>query len=137
MLFKTEEGRCVCDSGLRRGPARCFGSTRLIIPGSKCNLCHIYEYPALWGYARVLYRIPGIAATCDIDECKLHYYGCPCMVNPSGVVPTGLLPAQARVTGPADPATSSLGPTTALIVSHSHRRSWPRQPDGALGENRL
>ena len=25
----------------------------------KCNLRHIYEYPALWGYARALYQMPG------------------------------------------------------------------------------
>jgi glutathionyl-hydroquinone reductase len=55
----------------------------------KCNLRHIYEYPALWRYARALYQMPGIAATCDIDECKLHYYGSLRMVNPSGVVPKG------------------------------------------------
>ena len=55
----------------------------------KCNLRHIYEYPALWEYARALYQMPGIAATCDIDECKLHYYGSLRMVNPSGVVPKG------------------------------------------------
>ena len=55
----------------------------------KCNLRHVYEYPALWGYARALYQMPGIAATCDIDECKLHYYGSLRMVNPSGVVPKG------------------------------------------------
>jgi glutathionyl-hydroquinone reductase len=55
----------------------------------KCNLRHVYEYSALWGYARALYQMPGIAATCDIDECKLHYYGSLRMVNPSGVVPKG------------------------------------------------
>ena len=55
----------------------------------KCNLRHVYEYPALWEYARALYQMPGIAATCDIDECKLHYYGSLRMVNPSGVVPKG------------------------------------------------
>jgi len=55
----------------------------------KCNLRHIYEYSALWGYARALYQMPGIAATCDIDEYKLHYYGSLRMVNPSGVVPKG------------------------------------------------
>jgi putative glutathione S-transferase len=55
----------------------------------KCNLRHIYEYPALWGYARALYQMPGIASTCDIEECKLHYYGSLRMVNPSGVVPKG------------------------------------------------
>ena len=75
----------------------------------KCNLRHLYEYPALWGYARALYEMPGIAATCDIDECKLHYYGSLRMVNPSGVVAGFHCAAGARVTGPADRATSGLG----------------------------
>ena len=29
----------------------------------KCNLRHVYEYPALWGYAREIYQIPGNAST--------------------------------------------------------------------------
>jgi putative glutathione S-transferase len=55
----------------------------------KCNIRHVYEYPALWAYTRALYQLPGIAATCDVDEYKLHYYGSLFMVNPSGVVPKG------------------------------------------------
>jgi glutathionyl-hydroquinone reductase len=55
----------------------------------KCNVRHLYEYAALWRYAQALYRMPGIADTCDIDQCKLHYYGSLRMVNPSGVVPKG------------------------------------------------
>ncbi len=55
----------------------------------KCNLRHVYEYSALWSYARALYQLPNIAATCDIDECKLHYYASLRMVNPSGIVPKG------------------------------------------------
>ena len=55
----------------------------------KCNLSHVYEHPALWSYTRALYQMPGIAATCDIDQCKLHYFGSLRMVNPSGVVPKG------------------------------------------------
>jgi putative glutathione S-transferase len=55
----------------------------------KCNLRHVYEYPALWPYARALYQIPKIAATCDLEQCKLHYYGSLRMVNPSGVIPKG------------------------------------------------
>ena len=69
----------------------------------KCNLRHVYEYPALWSYTRALYQMPGIAATCDIDEYKLHYYGSLRMVNPSGVVPKGpkldFTARQAQVTG--------------------------------------
>ena len=55
----------------------------------KCNLRHVYEYSALWSYARALYQTPSLAATCDIDVCKLHYYGSLRMVNPSGIVPKG------------------------------------------------
>jgi len=55
----------------------------------KCNIRHVYEYPALWSYTRALYQMPGIAETCDVDEYKLHYYGSLFMVNPSGVVPQG------------------------------------------------
>lgn len=55
----------------------------------KCNLRHIYEYPALWGYTRELYQMPGIAATVAIDEYKAHYYLSHRHINPSGVVPLG------------------------------------------------
>jgi len=55
----------------------------------KCNLRHVYEYPALWSFTRALYQEPGVAATCDIDQCKLHYYGSLRMINPNGIVPKG------------------------------------------------
>jgi glutathionyl-hydroquinone reductase len=55
----------------------------------KCNLRHIYEYPALWGYTRELYQMPGIAQTVAIDEYKTHYYGSQRDINPTGVVPLG------------------------------------------------
>ncbi|MFO7277342.1 MAG: glutathione S-transferase family protein [Pseudomonadota bacterium] len=55
----------------------------------KCNLRHVYEYPALWAYTRELYQIPGIAATVAIDEYKAHYYGSHRHINPSGIVPLG------------------------------------------------
>ena len=55
----------------------------------KCNLRHVYEHPALWSYARALYQTPRVAATCDIAQCKLHYYGSLRMINPNGIVPKG------------------------------------------------
>lgn len=55
----------------------------------KCNLRHVYEYPALWGYTRELYQMPGIAPTVAIDEYKIHYYGSHRHINPTGVVPLG------------------------------------------------
>jgi glutathionyl-hydroquinone reductase len=55
----------------------------------KCNLRHVYEYPALWGYAREIYQMPGNAGTVSIDEYKTHYYGSHRNLNPSGVIPLG------------------------------------------------
>jgi putative glutathione S-transferase len=55
----------------------------------KCNLRHVYEYPALWGYTRDLYQMPGIAQTVSIEEYKAHYYGRHRKLNPLGIVPAG------------------------------------------------
>jgi glutathionyl-hydroquinone reductase len=55
----------------------------------KCNLRHVYEYPALWDYTRALYQMPGVAGTVDLENFKTHYYGSQRSVNPSGVVPLG------------------------------------------------
>ncbi len=55
----------------------------------KCNLRHLYEYPALWGYTRELYQVPGIAETVSLEEYKAHYYGSHRHINPSGVIPLG------------------------------------------------
>ena len=55
----------------------------------KCNLRHVYEYPALWGYTREIYQLPGIAATVSLDEYKMHYYGSHRNLNPAGIIPLG------------------------------------------------
>ena len=55
----------------------------------KCNLRHVYEYPALWGYTRELYQMTGIADTIAIGEYKTHYYGSHRQINPTGIVPIG------------------------------------------------
>lgn len=57
----------------------------------KCNVRHVYEYPALWGYTRHLYQLPGVAKTVTLDDYKLHYYGSHRHLNPSGIVPVGPL----------------------------------------------
>jgi glutathionyl-hydroquinone reductase len=57
----------------------------------KCNLRHVYEYPALWRYTREIYALPGIAATVDVPVFKRHYYGSHRTINPSGVIPLGPL----------------------------------------------
>jgi len=55
----------------------------------KCNLRHVYEYPALWRYTREIYAMPGVAATVDLAVFKAHYYGSHKTINPSGVIPLG------------------------------------------------
>ena len=55
----------------------------------KCNLRHVYEYPALWGYTREIYQMPGNAETVSLDEYKMHYYGSHRNLNPSGIIPLG------------------------------------------------
>jgi putative glutathione S-transferase len=55
----------------------------------KCNLRHVYEYPALWDYTRRLYAIPGVAQTVDLTAYKLHYYGSHRTINPTGIIPSG------------------------------------------------
>jgi putative glutathione S-transferase len=55
----------------------------------KCNLRHVYEYPALWGFVRGLYQWPGVAATVKLAEIKRHYYASHKGINPSGIVPAG------------------------------------------------
>lgn len=57
-------------------------------PLFKCNLRHIYEYPAIWRYTRALHAVPGIAETVDVQIYKENYYSLR-NVNPSGVVPLG------------------------------------------------
>jgi putative glutathione S-transferase len=57
----------------------------------KCNLRRLTDYPALSAYARRLYEMPGIAATCDFEEYKRHYYGSHRTINPTGIVPLGPL----------------------------------------------
>jgi glutathionyl-hydroquinone reductase len=55
----------------------------------KCNLRHVYEYPALWDYTRALYRTRGVAETVDLRVFKTHYYGSHRKINPTGIIPLG------------------------------------------------
>ncbi len=57
-------------------------------PLFKCNLRHVYEYPSIWHYTRMLHAVPGIAETVDVQRYKENYYAIRA-VNPSGVVPLG------------------------------------------------
>jgi len=55
----------------------------------KCNLRHVYEYPALWRSVRAFHALPGVAKTIDLQNFKAHYYGSHKTINPSGVIPLG------------------------------------------------
>jgi putative glutathione S-transferase len=57
----------------------------------KCNLRHVYEYPALWAYTRDLYQMSGVASTVAMEEYKAHYYGSHRNLNPTGIIPVGPL----------------------------------------------
>ena len=59
----------------------------------KCNRRRIAEYPALLGYLRELYQVPGVADTVDLPRIKEHYYASHARVNPSGIVAIGPDPA--------------------------------------------
>jgi putative glutathione S-transferase len=55
----------------------------------KCNLKRLVDYPNLWGYARDIYQIPGIAETVNFDHIKRHYYMTHPQLNPTRIVPKG------------------------------------------------
>ena len=55
----------------------------------KCNIRRIADYPALLGYLRDLYQLPGIAETVVMDHIKQHYYQSHQQINPTGIVPVG------------------------------------------------
>jgi putative glutathione S-transferase len=55
----------------------------------KCNLRRIVDYPALWGYLRDLYQVPGVAETVRLDQIKRHYYYTHDRINPTRIIPIG------------------------------------------------
>ena len=59
----------------------------------KCNRNQLKEMPALWGYARDLYQMPGFGETIDFEQIKAHYYVVQTDINPTKIVPKGPDPA--------------------------------------------
>lgn len=55
----------------------------------KCNGRRLVDYPNLWGWARDVYQLPGVAETVDVDQIKRHYYLTHTSLNPRRVVPLG------------------------------------------------
>jgi putative glutathione S-transferase len=56
----------------------------------KCNLRRIADYANLSRFVRELYRVPGVAETCNLDHIKRHYYQSHRHLNPTGIVPCGV-----------------------------------------------
>lgn len=55
----------------------------------KCNLKRLVDFENLWPYAREIYQLPGVQATCNMDHVKAHYYRSHEDINPTGFVPVG------------------------------------------------
>jgi len=55
----------------------------------KCNRNRIEDFPNLSRFLQTLYRVPGIAATVNMDHIKRHYYMSHAHINPTRIVPVG------------------------------------------------
>lgn len=55
----------------------------------KCNIRRLVDYPNLWGYAREIYQMPGVAATVRPEIYKQGYFSPSELRNPLGIVPAG------------------------------------------------
>ena len=55
----------------------------------KCNVRRLVDYPNLWGYAREIYQMPGVAETVNMEHIKRHYFESHRHINPLGIVPAG------------------------------------------------
>jgi putative glutathione S-transferase len=55
----------------------------------KCNLRRVADYPALFGYLRDIYQMPGIADICSFDHIKRHYFTSHPQINPNRIIPSG------------------------------------------------
>ncbi len=55
----------------------------------KCNRRRIQDYPALQGYLKELYQLPGVKETVDFRHIKRHYYHSHGAINPTRVIPAG------------------------------------------------
>jgi putative glutathione S-transferase len=55
----------------------------------KCNRRRIIDYPNLSGFVRELWQVPGVAATCNFDHIRRHYYASHESINPTRIVAIG------------------------------------------------
>ncbi|MFX8102556.1 glutathione S-transferase C-terminal domain-containing protein, partial [Acinetobacter baumannii] len=70
--------RFLCGNRLTEADIRLFTTLvrfdAVYVGHFKCNLRRIADYPALSGYLRDLYQLPGVAGTVDFRHIKGHYY---------------------------------------------------------------
>lgn len=57
----------------------------------KCNIRRLIDYPNLWGYARDIYHMPGVAETVNFEIYKQGYFSPSELRNPLGIIPAGPL----------------------------------------------
>lgn len=55
----------------------------------KTNRQLLANFPAISGYVRELYQIPGVAGTVNFEHIKTHYYASHVTINPTGIIPLG------------------------------------------------
>jgi len=55
----------------------------------KTNKKMLASYPAISGYVRELYQVPGVSGTVNFEHIKTHYYASHLTINPTGVIPLG------------------------------------------------
>jgi putative glutathione S-transferase len=55
----------------------------------RCNYRRLVDYPNLWGYARDLYQVQGVAETVAMEQIKRHYYTTHDELNPKRIIPVG------------------------------------------------
>ncbi len=95
----------------------------------KCNLRRLADYPNLWNYTRELYQAPGVAATCNLEHIKRHYYESHESVNPTRIVPKGpAIDFAAPTTANGCPQGARGGSTSATSISSrpiARRRAPP------------
>ncbi|WP_299987543.1 glutathione S-transferase family protein [uncultured Ruegeria sp.] len=86
-------GRYLCGDKLTEADLRLFPTlARFDVAyhyAFKCNLRRLIDYPNLWGYARELYALPGIAETVKFEIYKQGYFSPSELRNPLGIVPLG------------------------------------------------
>ncbi|MGH1369655.1 MAG: glutathione S-transferase family protein [Maritimibacter sp.] len=55
----------------------------------KCNRNRLVDFDNLWAYARELYQMPGVAATCVPEHYIRHYHYSHDTINPNRIIPIG------------------------------------------------